>query len=606
CYAELDNLPSLQSFTGAVLTPNAQVLTTGNASFLYGQGVYKDDQFYDLHNLLVSVGLFPGLEASGRIVVFDDFDGSSDLSASLKYQLPFIKHYTGFDLAFGVQDLGGEANNFKTYYAVTDYEFSAFPARISAGYGQSDLAYEILDGPFAAIEYQPFSFMQLVAEHDNSEVNFAVKAFTPKKLLPYDSQVSLQYQIASGHETNDEAMWSANLTVPILGYSDNNVSPKEKNLTQSIEDKILIKQSPHEISSVEMLKVALKKEGFVNLQIGTDNNTLLIALENRRYNHNEIDAIGVAMAIISNHAGATLFSELDLDTSAQKTKLIMLKNDIPVVAIETDMKCYREFILSGEACDSLLFTSLGINKTYQQTDWQSKKIASTFGRSQIILSPMIRHTMATEYGVYDYSLALGTNLYTSLWKGSAIDIRYVLPLTNSEDFDDGKLWGEDRYQSEIDTALFHQAFSLPFNIFNQTSIGYIKAGYVGVANESLWNSAQGYHSFGLDVNYFEPSDEDLNYRKLAYKETALGFYQLSLPQFNWQAKIQGGKFWNGDTGIKLSSMHWLGDVRIDATYQNTQMTQYSNSLPEEFVAINFSIPLTLWRGMKPGYVQFKG
>lgn len=70
--------------------------------------------------------------------------------------------------------------------------------------------------------------------------------------------------------------------------------------------------------------------------------------------------------------------------------------------------------------------------------------------------------------------------------------------------------------------------------------------------------------------------------------------------------MQGGTFWNGDTGIKISSMHWLGDVRVDASYQNTQVTQYDNSFPEEFASLNISIPLTFWRAMKPGYIQFKG
>ncbi|ABM03251.1 hypothetical protein Ping_1434 [Psychromonas ingrahamii 37] len=601
CYAALDNLPSLQSFTGAVLTPNAQVLKTGSASFLYGQSVYRKSQTPDQHHMLFSVGLFPGLEASGRIVVHDDFDSASDLSASLKYQLPLIKQYTGFDLAFGVQDLGGAANNFQAYYAVTDYEFTALPVRLSAGVGKSELANEIMNGPFASIEYQPFSFMQLTAEHDNTELNVAVKAFTPPKSLPFNSQVSLEYQLATGHETNQQAMWAANLSVPILGYSDRALVKKEKNITASLEDKLVIKQSVHETSSVASLKNALKEEGFLNIQVGMDKNGLLIALENRRYNHNEIDGIGVAMAIISNHAGKAVFSELGSDNNEQNAKLIMLKNGIPVVAVDTNMHCYREFILSGDNCEQLTFTSSGLSKTYQQADWQEDKIESSFGRSQIIFSPMVKHATATELGVYDYSLALSANLVTNLWPGSAIDLRYTLPLTNSEDFDDGKYWGNSRFQSEIDTALFHQAFALPFNVLNQTSLGYIKSGYQGVANETLWNSPQGYHSMGLEANYFEPTDETL-----LNKGTVLGFYQLSLPQLNWQLKVQGGEFWNTDRGFKISSMHWLGDVRVDATYQNTQMTEKSNSLPEEFVSINVSIPLTFWRGMKPGYIQLKG
>ena len=81
------------------------------------------------------------------------------MTFSLKYQLPFINQYTGFDLDFCVQDLGGEANNFNAYYAVMDSEFTAFPVCIAAGYVQSDSTNDRMNGPFAAIEYQPLSFV---------------------------------------------------------------------------------------------------------------------------------------------------------------------------------------------------------------------------------------------------------------------------------------------------------------------------------------------------------------------------------------------------------------------------------------------------------------
>jgi hypothetical protein len=205
---DVDNLLSTQSFTGAFLTPNAQVMDEGDFSFAYGQGVPFQNQISELDTLFFSVGLFKGMEAGGRIVTqtyncnfyTEKNCGIRDLSASFKYQLPFIYDYTGVNLAFGVQDLGGAANNFETFYGVADYEFDFYPVRVSAGYGKSEMSLNVMNGGFGAIEVQPLSFMQFVGEYDASQINGAVKVFTPEDFLPLGAQVALQYQLYTGHD----------------------------------------------------------------------------------------------------------------------------------------------------------------------------------------------------------------------------------------------------------------------------------------------------------------------------------------------------------------------------------------------------------------------
>ncbi len=65
----VDNLMSSQSYTGAIIVPNAQVMDTGDISYLYGQGVPYKGKTSELDNILFSVsGLFDGFEAAGRIV----------------------------------------------------------------------------------------------------------------------------------------------------------------------------------------------------------------------------------------------------------------------------------------------------------------------------------------------------------------------------------------------------------------------------------------------------------------------------------------------------------------------------------------------------------
>ncbi|MFA0698308.1 hypothetical protein AB4585_26730, partial [Vibrio sp. 10N.222.49.C9] len=97
------------------------------------------------------------------------------------------------------------------------------------------------------------------------------------------------------------------------------------------------------------------------------------------------------------------------------------------------------------------------------------------------------------YGFFDYSIGLGTNLYTPLWKGAAVDVRHILPIANSDDYDDG-YYESDALESEIDRALVHQAFRLPANTMTLFSAGLIRSDYYGGQNETQWYSTSGMHN----------------------------------------------------------------------------------------------------------------
>lgn len=612
----MDDLLSSQSFTGGLLTPNAQVIEHGDFSYLYGQGVPYQQKIAELDNHFFAFGLFPGLEIGGRIVTktyntnlyFEEDGGIRDLSASFKYQLPFIHKYTGFDLAFGIQDFGGAANNFETLYAVADYEFSDFPVRLSGGYSQSKLSNDILNGAFGLIEIQPLSFMQLIAEYDASQINSSVKVFTPKGFLPWQSQLALQYQISTGHDESDDDnqhMWSVNASVPLLGFGFNQKQDISKKDYLTTQDLVTIEQKKSDSADVAALQNALKEEGFLNIRITNNDKKLFIALENRRYNQNQIDGIGVALGIISSYAGKGLFHDLGISGKEQKVELYILTNDVPLVKVSISASCYREFITSGDSCGDTKFQSSEVQKDYNTVAWLDSTVNSGFGRTQIILSPAIYHTDATEYGFHDYSLALATNIYTPLWKGAAIDLRHLLPIANSDDFEEGEIWGDGQFEKEIDRALIHQAFQIPFNIMTQFSGGYVSGGYLGVMNESQWTSETGRHSLGFELSEFKYKDE---YNDAGYlvddHATMLGNYQISIPEWGWQVKASAGKFRKGDTGVKFTTSHWLGDVRLDASFQ--QSTQKDGLESEQFVSVGVAIPLTLWRGMTPGYVQLRG
>ncbi|MFT5881262.1 MAG: hypothetical protein ACI86X_002401, partial [Moritella sp.] len=621
-FAKVDNLLSGQSFTGALLTPNAQVIDHGDLSVLYGQGVPFQNHIAELDNIFFAAGFAPGFEAGGRIVtqtyntnLFKESGGIRDLSASLKYQLPFVYDLTGINVAVGGQDIGGAANNFAAYYAVADYEFEQLPVRFSAGYGQSDLAMGIMDGPFGSIELQPLSFIQLVGEYDAAQANAAVKLFTPEDFLPYGAQFALQYQLYSEHESTqqnktNQNIWGLNASLPFLNYNFTKADAYGKKSTLTLKDRIHIEQSKSESASLKQLEQALISEGFINVKVGYKGSAVVVALENRRYNHNQIDGVGVALGIISSHLGGDIYNDLNITAKSDQFELFALVNNVPMMQVSGSATCYRRFVKSANTCADLVFATTHLSEKIKETEWLGHVKESGVGRTQVILAPALRHSDATEYGVFDYSLALATNVYTTLWSGAAIDIRHLMPVSNSDDFEEGGYWEDNDFENEVDRILMHQTIRLPFDVSSQFSVGMIYGDYQGVMNETQWSSPSGMHTLGFQISQFSHKDEFSDTGlAISDKNTGLYSYTLSVPDWNWQGSVEGGDFWNGDSGYKITSTHWLGDVKLEAQYQSStaeQNTAQESDESEQFLLLAVSVPLTLWRDMKPGYLQLRG
>ncbi|HCG6518406.1 TPA: YjbH domain-containing protein [Vibrio parahaemolyticus] len=605
----LQDLPANQSFTGLVLTPNAQSLISGHFSFTYAQGLPWRGEIDDLDSLKFSFGLLEGLEATGRIVT-DDYHsncfetgcgGIRDLSMSLKYQLPNWWNIDNFNIAIGVQDLGGAANHFQTNYVVGDYTANFAPLRFSAGYGISDIELGVMDGAFGGVEYQPFDFIQLTAEYDAVEFNSSVKLFTPEELLPYDMTASLSYQIYSGHETDEQNMWHAALSIPLI--TDYTRSREYARSNVSLMEKLSLEQSKANNASISALVSTLRNEGFVNIQVGTLNQSVVVALENRRYNHNQMDGLGVAMGIISSYFGTSSAQEMGL--SSGRIELMLLANQKPVVSVQTDTACYQSFVNGSAACDDIQFNTKNLSDKLELVDWKTDRVNSGVLDSQLVLSPMVRHGVATEFGVYDYSFAMSSNLYTFLWSGAAVDVRHILPLAESDDFEEGGYFENSAYENEIDRAMVHQFFRLPYvDVANQVSLGLVKTDYVGARSESAWFSPSGAHALGLEMSYFQHMDEkDKNGYANPDRQTFLTRYTFSMPEWDWQFNATAGEFWKGDAGAKFTTSHWFEDIEVSASYQ---VTKFNDTDEEQFVTVSVKLPLSPWRDMSPGVIQIRG
>ncbi|WP_274012857.1 YjbH domain-containing protein [Vibrio parahaemolyticus] len=605
---EVATLPSNQSFTGLTFTPNAQSLNYGVFSFTYAQGLPWRAAVQDLDSLKFSFGMFDGLEAHGRIVTDDytsncfyDCGDIRDLSMSFKYQVPNFWGVDNLDFALGIQDLGGSANQFSTKYAVADYSFDFAPIRLSAGYGLSEIELGVMDGPFGGIEYQPLSFLQISGEYDAVEFNSSVKIFTPQGTLPYDVIASVSYQLYSGHNTDEQNIWNAALSVPLVTGYTRSRDYSRHNVT--LMERLSLEQKKAKEASISALVSALRNEGFVNIQIGLLNQTAVVALENRRYNHNQVDGLGVAMGIVSSHLGQNAVAEVGGESD--RVELFMLANQKPVVSVQVNSSCYQNFINGSATCDDIKFTTRDLSEKLELVDWKTERVSSGVLDSQLIFSPMVRHAVATEFGVYDYSFAMSSNLYTYLWSGAAVDVRHILPLAESDDYEKWGYFDDSAYENDIERAMLHQFFRLPYvDIANQVSIGLVKTDYIGARSESTWFSQSGAHAISLEMSYFQHVDEkDENGYETLDRQTSLARYTFSMPEWDWQFNATAGEFWRGDVGAKLTTSHWFEDIEVSATYQ---VTKFKDTDEEQFVAVSVKLPLTPWRDMSPGLLQVRG
>ncbi len=606
--SNLQDLPSNQSFTGVIYTPNAQTLEYGLFRFTFAQGLPAEGVVQTSDSLNFSLGLLEGLEAHGRIITtnysancFVDGCGIRDLSMSFKYQIPNYWSIDNFNIAVGVEDFGGELSYFDAYYGVADYTLEDIPLRLSIGYGKSDNVLGVLDGSFGSIEYQPFDFVQFTGEYDSAEFNSSVKFFTPESLLPYDMTASLSYQVYSDHDTDDQAIWNAALSIPLITSYTRSRDYARGN--GSLIERLALEQGKANNASISALITALRNEGFVNVKVGVSNDKVVVALENRRYNHNQVDGLGVALGIVSSHLGQN--AAQDIGAASDQFELVMLANQKPVVSVLSNSNCYQSFVNGSASCDDIQFITRDLSERLDMVDWKTERVNSGTLDSQIVFSPMVRHGVATEYGVYDYSFAMSSNLYTYLWSGAAIDVRHILPLAESDDFEEGGYFEDSVYENEIERAMVHQFFRLPYvDIANQVSLGLVKSDYIGARSESAWFSQSGNHWLGLEMSYFQHQDEkDKNGYANPDRQTFLTRYTFSMPEWDWQFNATAGEFWKGDVGAKFTTSHWFEDIEVSASYQ---VTKFNDTDEEQFVTVSVKLPLTPWRDMSPSVIQVRG
>jgi len=613
-------------FTGIFHIPTAAVMDKGDIDIGYSNELNLRGKYVDGHNFTFSAGLFDGLEVSGRIASssmhdimfsYENRGQIRDLSFNAKYQIPFIPK-DWLSIAVGAKDVGGAANNYEAYYAVASKEWWDF--RFSAGIGTSEARSTIgkrqLDGVFAGIEYQPLSWLSILAEHDAEAFNLGAKVTIPKEWLYDLATVSINSRFYSNTElADDDVYWGVNISMPLsdeaqVDYIQPKPAPQPNalptksintpNSTEKLQTSHLAKQNtlkkPQRQASkrkinlnnnqqIHGLKAALTNDGFENLKVGISNtDIIIIEFENSVFNRNEIDALGLVLGRITEY-----FPEGDNDFIVRLSKL-----DIPLLQVNGQLDNYRRFINENITPDLLVKTQFS-GQDITSVKWAGNSpTTSPYFVPRVTFSPSLSSRYATELGVYDYSLALQADLNIPLWQGAGVNITGQVNVANTDHFEEGSAFSNSRQETGIKRAVAYQTFSLPFNIYNQTQVGLFQDyfDFMGITNETAWQSPAGAHKLKAEIGYFEYKDYNTDKRD----------YSLLSYRYLWAEKdvsfhVTGGQFWNEDSGYKLETKFWFGDANLALIYSDTDVQK---------VGIGFSIPLSPRKDMTAGNWQVKG
>ena len=604
---------SLQGYTGILNTPSAHVTDEGWLYALYSNQVEdkwrQKVRFQD--NYLVSVGLFNFIEVGGRF--FEAPGAGRDISANVKVtSAPLTRDYPLLPvIAAGAQDPSGGAVLLKTSYLVISEDI--WRLRLSAGYGKGP---DRMKGFFAGGEFKAHDWLYLLGEYDTRETNVGVRVVLPqfwkvpisftataKTSLDYKPgnfdvavgmSLPLDFRVKNSRAARhtESVPLSRPETASAAGsLQEPPVSPSPAAATSTplpaVRSAVDGNASSADLASLRDLFV---QAGFINVRIGTASpGTVVVEYENVRFNHNELDAMGVATGIVARHAPGQFDS----------VRLVLKRHDISMVHITMPLRAAVGFLngdMTKDAFNDTLMVSF--ETTANDTAFLPGTGNTGFLKSSLLLYPGLTTFVGTEYGVFDYLLSLKPELLVNAWKGAVLDARWDIPVSWSDNLDDGKAYRNSRHPAQLERLMLFQAFKPSSAVMANLGGGMILHDIYGTLNEAVWSPGNGAHSvrvtqaYGKDVRSHETT------------EVYLGSYRYYFSPLDLSLEGTGGKFWAQDRGFSLELKRFFADTAVSLYYKNTKG---NDDKKWQAVGLQLSFPLTFGKDMKHYYMaQVRG
>lgn len=594
---------SPNGYSGLGMTPYGKAIATGESVVSFDPNLpgAKNTRGY---NTQIGFGLYEGFEIVGRLATNDQKcnmfkagacpkDMIRDFSASLKWSLPidWLKSHDA-SLAVGMNDVGGAASYFKSYYVVGSKRLGAFDLTVGQAKAMGDQA--LLSGGFGSLGYRPTDWSSVSVQRVGQNSWVSASAQSPIPFTQASGYVTVNRRLSDAPLT--EKNWvGVGVSMPLDASA---VAQKSANLTasnystpnKSIANRLVESRQPQDLAA------ALKAQGFFNPKLGRTKDRLVVQIENTAYAWNVMDAAGVALGVVASTHGST--------GKPENFEINITTRGIAQVQLTGEAACVKRWLEAGEVCPNLSVRSLlqrggtlsaqpgtGSNQVGDTIEWSTDNnwLSGWSFRPELVISPTLVSTIGTEYGSFDMDMGANINTIVPLWTGAVIETNRVKPLgIGTHGFEKGGVFYGSRLQPLTNRTLLHQLVSVP-TLNTQAKISYGTAYNVwqGHQIETSTQSDNGRHRLGLTKGDFKNDALVYNNEK-KYELTTYRYAHDD--RMSTVTEITQGKFWGGDRGWIVGQRFWHGDTALNIYIRRSRMTDASPLV--SFAGIQFSIPLT--------------
>ncbi len=591
-----------QGYSGYTNTPSAYVTPEGQLSLLWSDAIpsadTRDYQLYDqADNYLVSVGLFPRLEFSGRLTnsgqkgfgansntFTAEADGERDLSTNAKLSLWAPR--SGPNVAVGLQDASGNGH-FTASYGVVSHRLAGWEGSVGYSTGRMDgLFYGVRRniGRFASISYDDDT-VQRVASLDLQSGNLIPGLTLVGRYRFFNQGVNAEPGISLGAvlELDSSKRWRG------IGVSEREFSVNRAQ-SQSRISRLALRGENDGCEAA--LQREAEKAGLERVSIQQTDEVgkrrFFLATDARRYPYSPADAPGVAMGLVVSVCQPAPDTEVTVQIA---------DDGAPKFWVQARAEEVGAYYNDAAPVPPQLAFGLGAHPEYEGLGRRAG------AEVDVQLGPELRYTVATELGVLDYSAGIRTRVSVPLWWGASFDAMGIDTVGKTDDFERGEAFSRSALKSEWVSRSLQQTVPL-------WGYGVVRAHFgrnaifdrdrdMRIGELVLFPLPQ--TGLQLETRYSEyklrPREIDQLYQPPEDEYTAwTGSVRYMFGSSGTLLDLTWGRHHYGDEGARLRLERFFGDTGIAMLYIRDRESE------NEALSVQVSIPFGMRRTYDLGQV----
>jgi hypothetical protein len=560
--------PSLAGLPGLMQVPSAAVLADRSVMMaLNTVHTHEIPGAVSQRNAFVGFGLLPrlsvvargtSLTAGGAMVDATGRWGIRDRTASAQW-LALDEGRWRPALALGFQDVGGNAALFKTRYLVAGKSLAG-RVRFTAGYGQRG-RYS-LDGAFGGVEVAPCRWVTAMAEHDGVRAGYGVRLELSGALarrVRLAPTVDVVWREGDGRVLAAGVRWLPSTPSSTRG-SGAMIPPPP----------VLAPAAP------ETLVEALVGHGFENVRAAWHGDTVDVTYENRRYNREEWDALGVVLGEMARRAGG-----------ARVLRATALRVDLPVLQVATSVAAVAGLV-DGSLGDAAFAAQAVVRHPAEAPVRGAAANRSRF-RADVTVRPRVDHILLSEVSVAEARVIALPEATVQLGRGVSVTGRKTVPVGET------RLFPEGYVEPNADQLAVHVTRpGIPFvtrggGALTQVSVGQFapraRGGAVStdvVLGDGRWSVGGVAAAFGETFTAVERS-------------VLLGSVRYRHAPLDLAASVTAGRYFHGDVGATAELERRFGLLEVALFARGTETAKVAG--------YRVSLPLTGRRDARPRAVR---